>query len=53
MYEEFLVLPEATPHSEPSWFGLLLTVRDGAPFTRADLVRHLEQHQIQTRSRTQ
>ena len=48
-YEEFLVLPEATPGSDPSWFGLLLTVRDGAPFTRSDLVRHLEQRQIQTR----
>jgi CDP-6-deoxy-D-xylo-4-hexulose-3-dehydrase len=48
-YEEFLILPQATPHSEPSWFGLLLTVRDGAPFTRMDLVKHLESRQIQTR----
>ncbi|MFL5240988.1 MAG: lipopolysaccharide biosynthesis protein RfbH [Gemmataceae bacterium] len=48
-YEEFLILPLATAHSEPSWFGLLLIVRDGAPFQRADLVRHLEDRQIQTR----
>ncbi len=48
-YEEFLVLPQATPHSDPSWFGLLLTVRCGAPFGRADLVRHLEGRRIQTR----
>ncbi len=47
--EEFLLLPRATPHSEPSWFGLLLTVRDGAPFTRAELVRYLEDRQVQTR----
>jgi CDP-4-dehydro-6-deoxyglucose reductase, E1 len=48
-YEEFLILPQATPHSEPSWFGLLLTVRDSAPFTRMGLVKHLESRQIQTR----
>lgn len=48
-YEEFLLLPKATPHSEPSWFGFLVTVRDGAPFTKADLVRHLESRQVQTR----
>jgi CDP-6-deoxy-D-xylo-4-hexulose-3-dehydrase len=48
-YEEFLHLPRPTDHSDPSWFGLLLTVRDNAPFRRADLVRHLESRQIQTR----
>jgi CDP-6-deoxy-D-xylo-4-hexulose-3-dehydrase len=48
-YEEHLILPQATPHSEPSWFGFLLTVRDGAPFSRGDLVRHLESRRIQTR----
>lgn len=48
-YEEHLILPQATPHSEPSWFGFLLTVRDGAPFSRGELVRHLESRRIQTR----
>src|SRR6185437_2852844 len=48
-YEEYLMLPRATPHSDPSWFGLLLTVRDEAPFTRAELVAHLEGRGIQTR----
>jgi CDP-6-deoxy-D-xylo-4-hexulose-3-dehydrase len=48
-YADWLMLPQATPHSEPSWFGLLLTVRDGAPFSRAQLVRHLEDRKIQTR----
>jgi CDP-6-deoxy-D-xylo-4-hexulose-3-dehydrase len=48
-YQDFLILPEATPGSEPSWFGLLVTVRDGAPFTRAELVAHLEARQVQTR----
>lgn len=49
-YEEFLILPRATPHSDPSWFGFLITVRPDAPFTRSDLVRHLESHKIGTRS---
>ena len=48
-FEEFLILPQATPDAEPSWFGMLLTVREQAPFTRLDLVRWLEAHQIQTR----
>jgi CDP-6-deoxy-D-xylo-4-hexulose-3-dehydrase len=48
-FEEFLLLPQATPGAEPSWFGLLLTVRDEAPFTRTELVRYLEDHKIQTR----
>jgi CDP-6-deoxy-D-xylo-4-hexulose-3-dehydrase len=48
-HEEYLILPEATPRSEPSWFGLLLMVRDGAPFSRRELVQYLEARQIQTR----
>jgi CDP-6-deoxy-D-xylo-4-hexulose-3-dehydrase len=48
-FEEFLVLPQATPYSVPSWFGLLVIVRSNAPFTRAELVRHLEDRKIQTR----
>ncbi|HLN27173.1 MAG TPA: lipopolysaccharide biosynthesis protein RfbH [Gemmataceae bacterium] len=48
-YRDYLHLPQATPFSEPSWFGLLITVRESAPFNRADLVQYLEQRQIQTR----
>jgi CDP-6-deoxy-D-xylo-4-hexulose-3-dehydrase len=47
--EEVLLLPEATPNSEPSWFGFALAVRPGAPFTRDELVRHLESRKIRTR----
>ncbi len=47
--EEFLELAEPTPHSEPSWFGFALVVKEGAPFTREALVRRLEARQIQTR----
>lgn len=47
--EKFMILPDATPGSEPSWFGFLMTVRDDAPFTRDEVVRYLESRRIQTR----
>ena len=48
-YEEFLVLPAESSRSEPSPFGLVLTVRESAPFTRGQLTAWLEDHKIQTR----
>ena len=47
--EELFILPEPTPRSEPSWFGFPLTVRAGAPFSRDDLVRRLNERGIATR----
>ncbi len=47
--EEFLILPEATPHSDPSWFGFPITVRESVPISRNDLVRALELQKIGTR----
>ncbi len=47
--EDVLELPEATACSEPSWFGFPMLVRPGAPFTRQELVRHLESRKIGTR----
>src|SRR5260370_16306585 len=49
-YEDRLVLPRATAHSEPSWFGFIITVREHAGFTRADIVRFLEGNRVETRS---
>jgi len=48
-WDEWLLLPEPTPGSDPSWFGFLLTVREGAPFTRNELVAWLESRKIATR----
>ena len=47
--EEFFILPEATAKSEPSWFGLPLTMRQDTPFSRDDLVKHLNDKRIGTR----
>jgi CDP-6-deoxy-D-xylo-4-hexulose-3-dehydrase len=47
---EVFDFPEATKNSDPSWFGLLLTVRADAPFDRNELVTHLEKSRIATRN---
>ena len=47
--EEFFILPEATPSSEPSWFGFPIAVRPGVPFTRNEAVGFLEKRKIATR----
>ncbi len=47
--EEFFILPQATPGSEPSWFGFPLAVQTDAPFTRNQVVEYLERHKISTR----
>ncbi|MFD8963349.1 DegT/DnrJ/EryC1/StrS family aminotransferase, partial [Streptomyces anulatus] len=44
-----LVLPEATPRSDPSWFGFVLTIDPEAPFSRAETVDFLESRKIGTR----
>ena len=46
---EFLILPEATPNSDPSWFGFPITLRDNAPVSRLDLLTYLDQCKIGTR----
>lgn len=47
--QDVFILPEPTVNSQPSWFGLLLTVRAEAPFTRDEVVSYLQGNGIQTR----
>lgn len=47
--EEFLILPKPTEHSDPSWFGFALTVKDDSPISRNDLVIKLNENKIGTR----
>jgi len=47
--EEFLILPEATTNSDPSWFGFPITLRENVPTSRVDLLKFLDQKNIGTR----
>jgi CDP-6-deoxy-D-xylo-4-hexulose-3-dehydrase len=46
---DFLILPEATPGSDPSWFGYPITLKPEAGVNRVDLLQYLDQHKIGTR----
>lgn len=46
---EFLHLPEATPNSEPSWFGFPLVLKAASGIKRTDLINYLDQNKIGTR----
>ena len=53
--EDVLILPKAAANSDPSWFGFMLSIRDGAqkadgqPITRNAVIKALEGNNIQTR----
>jgi len=47
--EKFLILPDATQNSEPSWFGFPITISDESPFSREDLTRFLAEKKVDTR----
>ncbi len=47
--EQFLILPEATPNSDPSWFGFPITLRPEANVKRVSLLTYLDEHKIGTR----
>ena len=45
--EERLILPVASEHADPSWFGFLMTCKEGVD--RSRIVNYIEDHGIQTR----
>ena len=47
--EEFVHLPEPTEHSDPSWFGFPITLKENCPVTRLDLLTYLDQNKVGTR----
>jgi CDP-6-deoxy-D-xylo-4-hexulose-3-dehydrase len=47
--DEYLQLPEATPNSEPSWFGFPVVLKEQSGIERIDLVNYLDQNKIGTR----
>ena len=47
--DDFFIFPEPQEKSDPSWFGYMLTLRDGVPFSRTEIVTYLESLGIQTR----
>lgn len=49
-FSERIILPVATPKSDPAWFGFLITVRDNQNFTRTELVQYLNNNKIHTRN---
>ena len=47
--EDVLILPHATAKSDPSWFGFPITLKDGAPISRVDVLNRLDKRKIGTR----
>ena len=46
---KYLILPNKTENSNPSWFGFVISVKQDSPFSRVDITKYLEENKIQTR----
>ena len=48
-FEDYFILPKETENAEASWFGFLITLKDGIKFTRNDLIEYFNENKIGTR----
>lgn len=48
-YEQWFILPHQLKKTKTNWLAFPLTIKPGAPFTRMDITKYLEEHNIQTR----
>ena len=46
---DYIVLPEPTPNSTPSWFGFPITIKPESGINRVDLLKFMDQNKIGTR----
>lgn len=48
-YQEYFILPEWPSKAKPSWFSFPLTIREGAPFSRSEILKWYASNNIETR----
>jgi len=48
-YEDYFILPKQAPEVKTSWLAFPLTIKEGAPFARIDVMKYLEKNNVQTR----
>lgn len=49
-YPDYFILPKATENSNPAWFAFIVTLKNGAPFTRDEITQYLNNNLIETRN---
>ena len=49
-YPDYFILPKATEDSDPAWFAFIVTLKKGAPFTRDEITKQLNEKLIETRN---
>ena len=48
-WQDYFLLPQSLPKSQPCWFAYPLTLRENLPFTRQEIITFLEKQKVQTR----